>query len=360
MKRPAVVDLFSGVGGLSLGAERAGFDVVCSVEIDKQAVRSHRLNFPSCHHIDRDIRNVTGKEILESVGNREIIGVIGGPPCQGFSNMGQQDVNDSRNELFGEFFRLVEELQPAFFLAENVPGILSAKFSRIISTAISRVEDKYYVLTPFRLDSSELGLPTKRRRIFFLGISREILPFELHFDQTTYLVKDALQGLPSRIPKKNFDGLGLVKISTTNNYVEWISSGYRDGIGDEASRILYDRNIVTGFVGTTHSKEVEGRYRKLKYGETDLVSRAVRLDPESYAPTLRAGTNSDKGSYQAVRPIHPVSPRVITPREGARIQGFPDWFQFDETKWHAFRQIGNSVPPPMAWALLEQVKNFID
>jgi site-specific DNA-cytosine methylase len=105
--------------------------------------------------------------------------------------------------------------------------------------------------------------------------------------------------------------------------------------------------------------EVEKRYEKLNFGEQDKISKSVRLKPDGYCPTLRAGTGSDKGSYQAVRPIHFKEPRVITPREAARLQGFPDWFVFHETKWHSFRQIGNSVSPIVAEAILKTIKDSL-
>lgn len=110
--------------------------------------------------------------------------------------------------------------------------------------------------------------------------------------------------------------------------------------------------MVSGFLGTIHTDEIINRYKKLSFGETDKISRSQRLNPNGFCPTLRAGTGSDKGSYQAVRPIHPTQARVITPREAARLQGFPDWFRFHPTKWHSFRQIGNSVSPLVAEAML--------
>ena len=120
---PNVIDLFAGAGGLSLGAARAGFNVSAAVEIDTHAIESHRINFPNTVHIQRDIMSLTGQELLQIAGVQEceLAGIIGGPPCQGFSNIGHGNVADIRNRLFVKFFELIEELQPAFFLAENVP-----------------------------------------------------------------------------------------------------------------------------------------------------------------------------------------------------------------------------------------------
>ncbi|EFN7879408.1 DNA cytosine methyltransferase, partial [Escherichia coli] len=129
-------------------------------------------------------------------------------------------------------------------------------------------------------------------------------------------------------------------------------SNVPNNVGDPESLEKLKKGLVSGFLGTIHTDEVINRYKKLSFGETDKISRSQRLNPNGFCPTLRAGTGSDKGSYQAVRPIHPTQARVITPREAARLQGFPDWFRFHPTKWHSFRQIGNSVSPLVAEAML--------
>ena len=117
---------------------------------------------------------------------------------------------------------------------------------------------------------------------------------------------------------------------------------------------------MSGFQSTTHTDAVVKRFRSLAPGGVDRISKMKRLDPNGLCPTIRAGTGSDKGSYQSVRPIHPSADRVITTREAARLQGFPDWFQFHPTKWHSFRQIGNSVSPIVAEAALSVMYEIMD
>ena len=126
---PNVIDLYAGAGGLSLGAARAGFNLAAAVEFDPHAIHSHTINFPHTIHIQRDISSLNGEELLSlaNIKQSELTGIIGGPPCQGFSCIGQGDINDTRNLLFTKFFQLVEELQPPFFVAENVPGIMNSK-----------------------------------------------------------------------------------------------------------------------------------------------------------------------------------------------------------------------------------------
>ncbi len=142
-----------------------------------------------------------------------------------------------------------------------------------------------------------------------------------------------------------------------DDFSERILNGIPEGIGDADSiRRLKEEGAVSGCLGTRHSPAVAARYGRLKPGAQDDISKSVRLKANGLCPTLRAGTGADKGSYQAVRPIHPTSARVITPREAARLQGFPDWFQFAPSKWHSFRQIGNSVSPFVAEVVLNVIK----
>jgi DNA (cytosine-5)-methyltransferase 1 len=117
-----------------------------------------------------------------------------------------------------------------------------------------------------------------------------------------------------------------------------------------------EQGYVSGLMDTLHTKAVQKRYIAVKPGKSDSTSKAFKLDWEGQCPTLRAGTGSDKGSYQAVRPLHPEQGRVITVREAARLQGFPDWFVFHPTKWHSFRMIGNSVSPYLSEAILTFIK----
>ncbi|HFM0657786.1 TPA: DNA cytosine methyltransferase, partial [Escherichia coli] len=166
---------------------------------------------------------------------------------------------------------------------------------------------------------------------------------------------DALYGLPRTIRKEwqtEEQGWRSVKMDKDGYYYERLWGHIPNGVGDAESIQNLKKGLVSGFLGTAHSEEVLRRYRQLSFGETDKISRSQRLNPNGFCPTLRAGTGSDKGSYQAVRPIHPTQARVITPREAARLQGFPDWFRFHPTKWHSFRQIGNSVSPLVAEAML--------
>jgi DNA (cytosine-5)-methyltransferase 1 len=362
-----IINLFSGAGGFSLGAKRAGFDIAGSVEIDPQAISVYKRNFPSSLLWEKDISTISGTEMLQvfdlQVG--EIDGIIGGPPCQGFSHMGHNNSKDPRNKLFIHFFQIVNDTAPKFFLAENVPGILSPKNSQFVKKALSKVKDKYKILDPMKLTATKFGVPTTRERVFFYGYLEDdidsIESTEFESENTKIVrVKDALEGLPEEINPhwlREEDGWREIEQVIEGDFGSKLYGQIPTGVGDaEAITRLQEKNEVSGCLGTRHAKRLIDRYSEIKPGETDPISKSRRLKSDGFCPTLRAGTGSDKGSFQAVRPLHPTENRVITPREAARLQGFPDWFQFHPTKWHSFRQIGNSVSPILAEHILSVIK----
>lgn len=361
---PNIIDLFAGAGGLSLGAARAGFNISAAVELDPFAIDTHTKNFPGSVHSREDVSQLSGKKLLEIAGLKAggLDGLIGGPPCQGFSSIGKKAADDVRNDLFVHFFRLVKETRPKFFLAENVPGILNERYDDFREKAFDLVRKNYVLLGPIRVKASDYGAPTIRTRIFFIGYDPRRVSeltkedFAAPIRTESIVVRMALEGLlidiePNWISEES--GWRPVAKIGKSGFFDRVTNNVPKGIGDPRSLERYfERKEVSGCMGTRHSQEVEKRYKALAYGQQDNISKSVKLNPEGYCPTLRAGTGSDKGSYQAVRPIHPARPRVITPREAARLQGFPDWFAFHSTKWHSFRQIGNSVSPIVSEQLL--------
>ena len=361
-----MIDLFCGAGGFGLGATRAGFDLAGSVEIEPQAITVHAMNFPKSPLLKKDISFTSGTDILRelNVKIREIDGIIGGPPCQGFSRMGHGNSADTRNHLFVRFFEIVNYASPKFFLAENVPGILSRKNAEIIDCALSKAK-KYAIMNPIKLVAKDFGVPTTRERVFFFGYLKDEMnavratDFEPENTQPVF-VKDALKGLPAKINPcwlQEEDGWRRIDEEVCGIFGSKLHDQIPDGVGDlEAIVRLKEKSEVSGCLGTRHTKIVKDRYSTIKQGKADRVSKSRRLDPNGFCPTLRAGTGSDRGSFQAVRPLHPTENRVITPREAARLQGFPDWFRFHPTKWHSFRQIGNSVSPILAEYIINVIK----
>ena len=355
---PTVIDLFCGAGGFSLGARQAGFEVVASVDVDQKLTSSYKDNFPDAKLFISDISTMEIASLLDNdaaVASDGIDGIIGGPPCQGFSTIGKRKKSDPRNSLLRHYFRMVAGIRPKFFVMENVPGLIAGKAKGTIGRAISSL-DGYEIVGPLCLDAHSFGAPTKRKRIVVIGYDpsrvRSITETEIETlaGSANITVRDAIADLPE--PTENAVA-PYRSVKLLSAYAQKARTIPQDGLGSSASRKRTANGHVDGIQITRHSPGVVERFKQVSPGKTDSISRCVRLNWDSAAPTLRAGTGPDKGSFQSVRPVHPVRPRVITVREAARLQGFPDWFEFHETKWHSFRMIGNSVSPIMAEVLLK-------
>jgi DNA (cytosine-5)-methyltransferase 1 len=377
-KRPIAVDLFAGAGGMTLGFEQAGFDVLASVEIDPVHCATHQFNFPMCSILCEDVAELRGSEIRKksAIGQREIDVVISGSPCQGFSMMGKRDVDDPRNSLIFHFQRLVLELKPKFFVMENVPGIASGEHKELLNILISsfmeagyKVEENYQVL-----NAINYGVPQARKRLFLIGCKKD---YELpkYPQPTTILPKTKV---PKRYKKVDlppvptvWDAIGdLPEVENYSEllYRDWVIAEYGkcstyasimrgiEGLDDDYSYDReYDREILSCSLRTKHSLECMERFHAAKHGEKEPISRFYKLHPEGVCNTLRAGTDRARGAYTSPRPIHPIAPRCITVREAARLHSYPDWFRFHVTKWHGFRQVGNSVPPRLAKVVAAQI-----
>lgn len=357
-KPPQIVDLFCGVGGFSLGAHRAGFRSVLGIDVDPKLSKPFVENFPRSKVFPADISKIGAAEILRYGGLEfgEVTGIIGGPPCQGFSLIGKRDQRDPRNKLIWHFFRIARELKPRFFVMENVPGLLVGEARSTLDEALA-VPSDFDIVGPVLVDAWDFGAATRRERVVVVGYDRRFVE-ALNEENISGVkqrarasVRDAISDLP--VPA-NRDWLPY-KIrdeSEVPRYARRARMKPASDLGSEVSRLRLEKKEVSGVRKTWHTKEVTKRFHTVAQGGTEKISRCPRLAWDKPAPTLRAGTGPDKGSYQSIRPIHPSSDRVITVREAARLQGFPDWFQFDSTKWHSFRMIGNSVSPVMAEAIL--------
>ncbi|MEI9982061.1 MAG: DNA cytosine methyltransferase [Aliidongia sp.] len=339
-----LVDLFCGCGGFSLGAHNAGFDVAAAFDNDATLTSSFARNFPNTHLYLRNIAKLSGSEILNLVG-RPISGVFGGPPCQGFSDIGRRDADDPRRQLLGHFFRIVNELRPAFFVMENVRGLAYADARDVLDAAVAQVKSQYHVSGPTILDAADFGAATYRRRLFVIGINKEVgSPLEpddvFAFAKPSATVRAAITDLieaePLGISEDEFDYWRITKLDRPLEY---------------ARRLRSNDGRFTSHRMVKHKAEIAQRFAAVLPGKIDSVGRHPRLTWDGQCPTLRAGTGADKGSRQAVRPLHPDEPRVITVREAARLQGFPDHHLFHPTIWHSFRMIGNSVSPIIAEAV---------
>lgn len=350
-QRPVAVELFCGVGGMSLGFIEAGFDVVAAVDSSEDVVAVHRRNLPSCRTLVADVAELTGAEIrrLTGIGGSGIDVVFGGPPCQGFSYGGMHKRLDQRNGLIQHFARIVAELRPSYFVMENVRGLLAPRHEWRIGALRRYLRREGYELTwPLRaLDASEFGVPQRRKRVFILGGKAALRRIEY---------PEPPVGVA---PPTVWDAIG--DLDTVDDNLHVVNGDeYCGRLGAPSAyaaslRVGAGTSALSGFARTAHTRNVLKRFAKTKPGEREPVSRFHRLDPDGLAFTLRAGTGPENGSFMAPRPIHPSRDRCIYPREAARLHSYPDWFTFDKTLWHSFRQIGNSVPPRLARAVAARV-----
>jgi DNA (cytosine-5)-methyltransferase 1 len=351
MRSLRAVDLFCGTGGFSRGAHEAGFEVVTAYDHDPNLTYSYKTNFPETKLLLGDISALTGSQVADDA-DGPIDLIFGGPPCQGFSMIGRRDSADPRRTLLGKFFEIVRDARPTAFVMENVEGLLMGSARAELDHAISLVPD-YVVSEPTVLDAADFGAATKRRRAFvvgFLNAGPSRIPKKFDFEALSHLkreaatVGDAIGDLNSIIPVcEEEDGTDVWRLAANAESSEY------------AQRLHAPDRKLTGNKRTKHAEHVLERFSKIKEGGFDVVGKYPRLNKQGQCPTLRAGTGADKGSHQAIRPIHPAEDRVITVREAARLQGFPDNHRFHPTIWHSFRQIGNSVSPIMAKAVLTGV-----
>jgi DNA (cytosine-5)-methyltransferase 1 len=372
MPGPKVIDLFAGAGGFSLGAHLAGFSPKLAIEIDSDLGYSRFVNFPGSQTVFGDITEIEPRDALRiaNLAPTEVTGVIGGPPCQGFSEMGKRDPEDERNALVGRFFDYVIQIEPRFFVMENVPGILHPDLRSYLDNGLDRVAGRYEILGPVILDAKEFGAATTRERVVVLGYRPQyvnrITEAELSAARLgPATVEDAILDIPSpksaeRDAAGNSWGRYNPEFKRLSSYARKARRSPPRGLGSKESRAALRDARVSGIQPTYHTPEVISRFAALKQGEVDPISKYPRLRWNGISTTLRAGTGRDRGSFQAARPIHPEQNRVITVREAARLQGFPDWFQFHPTIWHSFRMIGNSVSPYFAEAILAILRRKLE
>jgi DNA (cytosine-5)-methyltransferase 1 len=357
--RPIGIDLFSGAGGLSLGFEQAGFDIAAAVEIDPVHCATHEFNFPNCAVLCRDIAKVSGEDIRKAarLGKRDVAVVFGGAPCQGFSMIGQRAIDDPRNTLVKHFVRIVRDIEPKYFVFENVKGLTVGTHKRFLDELIRTMSRDYDILLPYRvLNAADYGVPQDRRRLFLVGARKGLsLPtYPAPKKRTT--CGEALCDLPNAesFPELKWGDSVETDFGAASAYSRTLRE-----IGNKAVHLGYRRryhpHLLTSSMRAEHTPLSRKRFSATEPGETEPISRFHKLDPHGVCNTLRAGTNTDRGAFTSPRPIHYLYDRCITVREAARLHSYPDWFRFHVTKWHGFRQIGNSVPPLLARAVASEI-----
>jgi DNA (cytosine-5)-methyltransferase 1 len=363
VRRPVGIDLFAGAGGLSLGFEQAGFDVAAAVEIDPIHCAVHKFNFPNCAIVCTDAAKTSGARIRQAaeLSDSPIDVVFGGAPCQGFSLIGHRALDDPRNRLALEFMRLTVELDARYFVFENVKGLTIGEHSRILDELIETFNAHgYEVVVPYSvLNAADFGVPQDRRRLFLMGAKKGLrlptYPAVVTKPRTT--VWQAIGDIPDADDYPELvegDTVANPKFNRASAYA-LVLRGLAEDLGDLSYPRDWNKIRLTSSMRTEHTALSQRRFKATKKGKVEPVSRFLKLDPAGLCNTLRAGTGSDKGAFTSPRPIHPHATRCITVREAARLHSYPDWFRFHVTKWHGFRQIGNSVPPLLGRAVAAEL-----
>lgn len=302
------VDLFAGAGGLSLGFESAGFDIIASVEIDPVHSSIHEYNFPYTKTICQSVTNISGKDILQAAGEYDSLDIlIRGAPCQGFSLIGKRALNDPRNQLVYHYIRLVKELKPKYFVFENVRGITIGKHKTFLEEMINEFKcSGYQIIDNYKvLNAKDYGVPQDRRRLFLIGArSDQLLPVYPQKKNDYISVWDAIGDLP------NIDQFEELLTSDKVKYPIKIFATYQKilhGLIDDPDDYSYprtwDSKYLTSSMRTVHTELSISRFIDTDPGKVEKVSRFLKLSKEGLCNMLRAGTNTDRGAYQFIQSI---------------------------------------------------------
>lgn len=332
-----VVDLFCGAGGLHIGFKQAGFNIGLCADNNAHVEKTHNINFPNIPFTNKDIRDITAKGIYEVIDKKEVDVLIGGPPCQGFSTIGKRSssdiekrsIKDDRNTLVLEYIRLINELQPKYFIMENVKGILTMDKGMFIEGIKGELNKTKYTFDIKLLNMADYGVPQMRERVFIIG---NRLGHEIEFPSKTHSQNignglqpwencwKAIQDLSNIKEDKDFNHVPLKHTEKNIERYKLIPEGGRlpeDSLPPE----LYRKNF-----GNTYK----------------------RLSRNRPALTMVPGNDAF--------PIHPILNRSLTVREAARIQTFPDWMIFQGNRRQQGHQVGNAVPPMFSKILANHIK----
>lgn len=331
-----VIDLFCGGGGMSEGFRQAGFDVALGVDFNAHAIATHHQNFPESISIHADITTLDPKKVLtdNGISKDEVVGVIGGFPCQGYSIAGKRWVDDPRNRLFLECVRFVKEVEPKFFVFENVPGLLSFNEGRAKDEIVEEFAKLGFNVDYKVLVATDFGVAQMRKRVFFIGFKEgnPVFPEKTH--QTPVTVGEILDDLPKLGIK---DGADILYLDDGTVLYNHFSFGIQDITLQRISHIPEGGNYKDIPIELRREKDYQSAFRRL------------HRDKPSY--TIHT-------HFRDEFLIHPTQDRIITVREAARIQSFPDTFQFcgPKNRTGQLGAVGNAVPPLLAKAIAVRIK----
>ena len=326
-----LISLFSGCGGLDLGFEKAGFEIPVANEIDKTIWKTFEINHPKTHLIHGDIRNLNKKQIIEFI-DGEITGIIGGPPCQSWSEAGaQRGIKDARGQLFFEYIRILRTFMPKFFLAENVSGMLSKRHSEAVKNIMNMLSESGYNVKTYLVNAKDYGVAQKRKRVFFIGFRKDLnIDFTFPGCCSKHVtLRDTILDLCNNAVSA-LDGNKHNPNAVNNN--EYFTGSF--------STIFMSRNRVKSWDEPAFTVQASGR-------QCQLHPQAPKMEK------IHKDLYKFKEGYEKLY-------RRLSVREIARIQGFPDDFKFIYDKLDdAYKMIGNAVPVPLAYEIARKLLHLV-
>lgn len=365
-----VVDLFCGAGGLSHGFQKAGFNILLGIDKEENFLKAFDNSHPEAEAVNADLSEKSIEEITEEagIGEDEVDVVIGGPPCQGFSTVGDRKQSDDRNKLVRSFADSLDKLKPEIFLMENVTGLKSMKDehgNNVINELEKMFNQHGYQIKYKVLKASEYGVPQDRERLFIIGRKEGIEEFE--WPQSTHTNKNSIQAHSGEketiltVREALSDIPDLTAGEKKTQYEREPSNKYQKELRQDSDEVLNHKT-------PDHSETVRERLRNIPQGGNhgdlpeDLQLNSGygniygRLDEEKTADTITGnfGCVSAPGRF-----IHPTDDRALTVREGARLQSFPDHYEFFGSQSDQYKQVGNAVPPILAEKLAEKIREII-
>jgi len=368
-----LIDLFSGAGGLSYGFELADFKIDLSIELEKNYFESYNYNHPESLNLNEDITKLDCEEMDDNhIKGKKVKGIIGGPPCIGYSSVGNRRPDDPRNMLVFFFIKWVEYFKPSFFVMENVKGILTMNKGQVVEKIKKMYNEIGYKCKMQILLAAEYGVPQLRERVFFIGTKDNSVQ-SLKITKTNrdevkqktdcedllppfLKVKDALSDILNITPlnKKSRSNLDMAydkpPITNYQKYLRKNSVKLYDHIAPNHSLKVIQR-ISQIKQGKNHAS-LPKQYQ-LKGGYPNIYGR-LHLNKPADTITGNCGCVSAPGRF-----VHPTQNRAISIREAARLQSFPDHYRFYGTMREKYQQIGNAVPPLMATAIAKAIKEVI-
>ena len=331
-----IISLFSGCGGLDLGFERAGFNIPVANEFDKTIWATFKANHPQTHLIEGDVRQVTRKDI-EPFLSGEVDGIIGGPPCQSWSEAGAlRGIEEARGQLFYDDIRLLTEFRPQFFLAENVSGMLANRHSEAVQNILKLFREAGYNVSLTLVNAKDYGVAEERKRVFYIGF-RDDLDVQFKFPQGSTAEDDKKLTLRDII----WDLQDTAVPAGPKNHHNPAAVNNNEYYTGDFSSIFMSRNRVKGWDEQAFTVQASGRQ--------------CQLHPQ--APKM---VKMDKDVCRFVKGQEHLY-RRMTIREVARVQGFPDDFRFvyEETN-NAYKMIGNAVPVNLAYEIACGIRTALE